>query len=330
MNIRDWDIGSFWLIGCVLFSLGTPARAEPGERIVPFEVWRDSVRGLDNLKASYKIDSHPTQKILTDIRTNPPAENLRPKVIDIFSQYHTLIDITRKGDQWRYETKREVSPIDVDSITKGKGAFGQSKVVTNEVESHSAAGFFYLDKLENSGAFRAEWPMSPETPLSFVLTPEVTNLVMQLKDSGTLIELKDKSGKSLTRYHLDSRFAMMPTEIEYFDVQKNGSLFLYRVIKVENYLQTKQGAFIPESGVIYDYASKEGEHLTWQVEQEFKLIKSEIGIDIPDSEFEIKFPPGTHVTDYTIDVEYIIPKDGRNPNFSIANSESDGRVIPPK
>jgi hypothetical protein len=287
------------------------------------------VRELDHLKISYEMDSHPTQEVLNYFGKNLPAQNIQRQVIDMFSRHRTAIDIMRKGSQWKYQVKSDLAPLEIESNAKGAGAFGQPKIDEDIVEVHSRAGFFYLDNLEHSGAFRPEWPQSPENPLSFVMTPADANLIAQLQVRENLIEVRDKSGKSLTKYHLDPQFSMMPTEIEYFDVQENGSLFLYRVVKVEKYLQTKQGAYIPETGAIYDFASKENEHLTWQVEERFKLVKSEIGVDIPDSEFELKFPAGTHVTDYTIDINYLIPKNGKNPVFSILNSQAvDPQMTP--
>lgn len=312
------------LIVCALFVFDSRDFSQANEKpIVPFEVWSDSAKTLDHIKLSYEINSKPTQDVLAYIKTNPPDESLRSKVIDMFSRAHTIIDISRQGSKYKYRIKKNISALDLNSAEKGGEGFASPKVDCDLVEIHSPSGFYYLDNLNHSGVFRVEWPLSPETPLSLVQPPsEVGGMTARFNEGQAIIEFRDKTGKSAKSYSLDSRFGMMPAKIEFFDIMKNGDLFLYRVVKIDNYLQTKQGAYIPESGTIYDFASRESGQLKWQVEDRFKLTKSEIGIDIPDSEFELKFPPGTSVTDYTIDVNYLIPQNGKNPIFSVLNSGS--------
>jgi hypothetical protein len=314
------------LVGIVAGALSVCCNSilgEPVATVSPSDIWRDSAIALDNFRVSYEVDSGPVSKALAGLKDNPPDESLRPLMVQVASRYHSLIDVTRKGSQWKYQIRKDVSPLDLDSLAKGGGAFGPSSVASDDVETHSLNGLFYLDNVNHNGAFRSVWPDNPETPLSFVLMPSNMDLVSKLSGGEILVEARDKSGNSLLRYHLDSNYGMMPKEIEYFQVLSTGGLFLYKLVKIEKYLNTNRGAYIPETGVIYDHPSSESGSVTWLNESHFNLNKSEIGIDIPDSEFKLKFPAGTNVTDYTLDIDYIIPKDGKNPVFSITNSETN-------
>jgi len=318
------------LIPCVFVVFAFNALVGREVHVTPVEIWSNSTRQIDHLKVSYEMDSRPTEEVLNYYRTNSVPKKVRNVIINICSHYHTMIAITKKGAQSKYNIKKTVEPFDIDGLTKGGRAFGQSKMVADDVQIWSVTGLFFFSNTEHSGAFRSEWPEHPITPLSFLLPPSDISKVKSLKDGENLVEVRSDEGKSAIRYHLSSRYGMMPVEIEYFQVLSNGGLFLYRVVKIEKYLETKQGSYLPESGVTYEFASRDDGKLTWRVEERFKLIKSETGLDIPDSEFQLTFPPGTRVTDYTIDVDYLIPKDGKNPIFSITNPESDGQLMPAK
>ena len=309
----------------VLLFISIHLMANEPDGAVKIKIWEETLNMLSNIRVSYEISQYPTPEIVERMRkiilvekNNAIDKEERRIAEDLYSKRTTKMDISIKDHKYNYLIKTDVALIDFDRIDKSD-PFSPFRPASDELSIYSPAGLLFLDNLRKRGAFRAHWPTRPVTPLSYVQIPPDMRFFKQ--DDDGKIEMRDQRGKSARKFRLDTGCGMLPTLIEYYDVLSDGDLFLFRFIKIEKYLKTEQGIYIPQTGTVYDFVSNENDPVTWKIEERFELTKSEVR-DIPESEFEIKFPPGTQVTDYTINVDYVIPENGRNPIFSVSHSDS--------